>query len=851
MLAVVAEKTGYPAEMLGMHMELEGDLGIDSIKRVEILSTMKERAPGLPEVDAAEMGALRTLGEIVASMRKASGAAPQAAQVVEAPASPDGIARYAVGEVPAPAVGLASALPAGRLVVTDDEQGVAGQVVRRLGERGLIAEVVREVPADAVGVVFLGGLRAVRDEAAAIAVNREAFAAARAVAAKLSASEGLFVTVQDTGGDFGLSGRDPKRAWLAGIAGLARTAAIEWPNAACKAIDLEVAGRDAGVVADAIVAEILDGGPLREVGLHADGRRTTLRAIAMPIARSGGAKVGPTDVIVATGGGRGVTAACLVELARASKPRFAILGRTPLADEPAACAGAADDATLKRALLSDAQKSGKKVSPAEIGAQVAKIVANREIRATLAAIEAAGGKATYLAADVQDGAALSAALDGVRRTWGPITGVVHGAGVLADKKIAEKTQEQFDRVFDTKVAGLRGLLAATASDPLRFVVLFSSVAARTGNNGQCDYAMANEVLNKVGWALHAAKGIPVKAIGWGPWEGGMVTPALAKHFAGMGVALIPLATGARMFVDEIVGSPDQVETVVGGELGEGALGAYSEPTVDLQVDVSRRSHPFLADHAIGGKPVVPVALALEWMLRGARACRPDLAVAALRDIKVMRGIKLENFDFAGDRLRVVARQLANGNGATLAVAIEPTDGKPAYYTATCEMVDHAPTAPRPPAAARLGAWDAAADVYDGHLLFHGPAFHAIRGIEGISAEGVVGTLDGARTHAWPAGPWHTDPLVVDGALQLALVWGRVALGGASLPMAVAAFHPYGFGLADGPVRALITSRAVHASRAIADIALVGADGRVVAELRGVEVVLRPGEKPETAHSARA
>ena len=68
MLQVVSEKTGYPTEMLGLEMDLEADLGVDSIKRVEILSTMREREPGLPDVDAGEMAKLRTLGEIVAYM---------------------------------------------------------------------------------------------------------------------------------------------------------------------------------------------------------------------------------------------------------------------------------------------------------------------------------------------------------------------------------------------------------------------------------------------------------------------------------------------------------------------------------------------------------------------------------------------------------------------------------------------------------------------------------------------------------------------------------------------------------------------------------------------------------------
>src|SRR5690606_30835667 len=59
MLRVVAEKTGYPESMLELSMDMEAELGIDSIKRVEILAAVQEQAPGLPEIDAGHMGTLR------------------------------------------------------------------------------------------------------------------------------------------------------------------------------------------------------------------------------------------------------------------------------------------------------------------------------------------------------------------------------------------------------------------------------------------------------------------------------------------------------------------------------------------------------------------------------------------------------------------------------------------------------------------------------------------------------------------------------------------------------------------------------------------------------------------------
>ncbi len=65
MLVIVSEKTGYPVEMLEMSMDMESDLGIDSIKRVEILGAMQEQHPELPEVNPAELAELRTLQQIV------------------------------------------------------------------------------------------------------------------------------------------------------------------------------------------------------------------------------------------------------------------------------------------------------------------------------------------------------------------------------------------------------------------------------------------------------------------------------------------------------------------------------------------------------------------------------------------------------------------------------------------------------------------------------------------------------------------------------------------------------------------------------------------------------------------
>ncbi|MBW2668244.1 MAG: SDR family NAD(P)-dependent oxidoreductase, partial [Deltaproteobacteria bacterium] len=779
LLEVVSDKTGYPSEMLTMEMDLEGDLGIDSIKRVEILSAMDELAPGLPELDITVMAKLATLGQVVDYMNEqlggganepasATATADETVPVVEEPPSGTptpaqgalGLGRYVLEAVQQPAIGMAQngLFGDGRILVTvvgDDATGLAEHVATALESRGVAAQAVTEIPSgDIRGVIFLGGLREVSDDLDATRVNREAFEVASAVAARFEKKEagggvekkeaggGVFVTVQDTGGAFGTSDFEAPRAWLAGCAGLARTVAQEWPGVSVKAIDIERAERSAEQIAAAIADELLSGGPDLEVGLGATGRRVVLRSRPVEVVR-GTPVLKDGNVVVASGGARGVTATTLIELAGEAALRFVLLGRTELQVEPDCCDGIDGDAALKRELLARAVSLGEKPTPAVLGRQVSGILAAREVRATLAAIEKAGSQARYMAVDVTSLESVSAALAQVRAEWGDIAAIVHGAGVIADKRVAEKTTEQWDRVFDTKVEGLRTLLAATASDPLVLLCFFSSVAARCGNVGQVDYAMANEVLNKVAVAESRRRGgaCLVKSLGWGPWEGGMVTPQLKAHFESLGVALIPLEVGARMLVDEVSGSaPEQVELVLGGEPKAEALLSQSDPqsspeTVGrafaVDVVVGSETHPYLVDHAIQGTPVVPVAMVIEWFSRTAKAFGPELVLARLLDLKVLRGISLQGFTDGNEHFVVRCRQLCNGQGATLALELADHGGG-IYYRCIAELT---PQRERPPHHTsdvpdlQLEAWGDEA-VYDGQLLFHGPTFQVIRNIGG-------------------------------------------------------------------------------------------------------------------------
>jgi hypothetical protein len=80
---------------------------------------------------------------------------------------------------------------------------------------------------------------------------------------------------------------------------------------------------------------------------------------------------------------------------------------------------------------------------------------------------------------------------------------------------------------------------------------------------------------------------------------------------------------------------------------------------------------------------------------------------------------------------------------------------------------------------------------------------------------------------------------MDGGLQLALLWSRHVLGGAVLPMAMGEYRTYRDGLSEGPLEGVVRGRKIHDQRTVCDIAFSDASGQVVAELIGVETVLRP------------
>ncbi|MCZ7456322.1 type I polyketide synthase [Streptomyces sp. WMMC940] len=361
----------------------------------------------------------------------------------------------------------------------------------------------------------------------------------------------------------------------AGLRGLFRTIARECPDTGPTVIDLDPGGarglHTPEGVAAAVVDELSAAGGAPVVVRDADGLHTW-EPVEAPFGTTAATGAGPAgdgaaeaaalgldqdSVVLLTGGARGITAAFAVALARASRCRVELLGRTPApaGPEDPETAAAGDRAALRRVLA----VRGGYASPAEIDRAAELLLAQREMAATLAALEAAGSRVRYRSVDCRDSAAVLQAVKEIHADHGRLDGVVHAAGVIDDRLIAEKSPESFERVYGTKVAGAGSLLAALGELPdegARFIVLFGSVSAVFGNRGQADYAAANDALETLGEQWRARTGQRVLTVHWGPWapgglHTGMVGPELAREYARRGIALIDPEEGPLALLREL------------------------------------------------------------------------------------------------------------------------------------------------------------------------------------------------------------------------------------------------------------------------------------------------------------
>ena len=908
MLQVVSEKTGYPVEMLELDMEMEADLGIDSIKRVEILGTMMDLYPDLPEMNPEELAELKTLGQIVRHMESClSGAAGLPAvgaqewsregeevrrtTVIEV-SVPRGLAR--LERLPAPDA-LEFSLPEGHVcLVTDDGTSRTVGLAEALVEKGwkvvvlsLPSSTIPEGPASAWGIPRvelrnldekhleeklqeiaekdgpIGGLIHLNpfagpegDDGIVFSENAKdillhVFLMAKHLQPSLTKTtppgRRFFLTVVGLDGSLGVAGGNFS-AVDGGFFGLVKTLNLEWESVFCRAVDL-TPGLDDAQSITSILQELHDPDVrIVETGYGAQGRVTL---VAEPIEEA--ARLDPEDVpdsssvFVVSGGARGVTASCVARLAADYKCKFVLLGRSPVTgDEPEWARGCYDPTELKKRGMEAVKAQGEKPTPRKVEEVLKPVLANREIASTLAAIRDAGGEAEYVQADVTDAEGLKRIGPVVDRL-GTLAGVIHGAGVLADRLIEKKTVSDFQSVYSTKVKGLEALLGSVDNSRLKYLILFSSAAGFFGNPGQSDYSMANEILNKAAYQFKRRHpDCRVRSFNWGPWDGGMVSDSLKKLFEERNVQVIPIEGGTKVFVEGFSRDGEACPQVLVGSSMRAEGGDLSRELRTFRVSRNLRpvDNPFLQDHVIGGRPVLPAACVMSWMADGCEQFYPGYRFVRCEDYRTLKGITFD--ENAAEDYCMEIEEARKGDSGEIEFAVQvssrPPRGKEHYhYSGRILLVSGMSegTVCAGFEGDESQGFEGAALYQDG-TLFHGPTFRVVERVISLSDQGlkmqcrlpVIGEDEQGQFPVRGFNPYAADAL-----FQAMLVWVRRYRDAGSLPSKVATLEQ---GCSIPMDRAFYVSLEVRnngRTNLVADVTAHDEAGTVYCRMLGAEVTV--------------
>ena len=854
LLVIVEDKTGYPKDMVGLDQNLESDLGIDSIKRIEVVGAMLQALPEPYRVALTEsrskLNTQPTLCGMLELLTQAQvgGAVTVPFELAEAgtAAAPSSHpSRHLIQAVPrALDGGMARHLSVGRFIVARGHGVVADSMVRRLLERGCTVDIVEPATladeaallawcaahsGSVAGIVHLAALDAaapaetagpVEWRAAIQAVDKSLFLLLREFSTAL-AEEAHVLAATSLGGRFGRQSAAGALALQGGAVGMLKSLREERPSLRVKAVDTD-SSQSAEAIADALMAELeLDGGR-QEVGYPA-GQRTVFCSMATPVSIDAARRAALNRIVVlATGGARGITAEVLRELARPGNT-LVLTGRSALpASEPAELAGLKSADAMRQHFIAQVRSGASSLKPGDIQRQVQQLIGLREMRANIADFSGAGAAVEYHAIDVTNEASMRSLLEGLYQRHGRIDGVVHGAGVIEDKRLADKASDSWSRVVETKVIGLLLLAKYVRPESLRFLSVFSSVAGRYGNSGQSDYATANELMNRICAQLQSRWGesVNVHALCWGPWGAtkfgaGMVTADTEAKFAEKGVTLVSAQVGRQLFVEELAhaaGGP--VEVVCGAgpwEMHEAGIGAIrtrsaapegpplgallgsatvstrpmGDQVIALRLD---GRHLYLQEHAIDGTPVLPAAAALELLAEAAAALWPGWKVVEVRDFKLMKGVDLKE---PTRHLQIVISPPPYGSseGFEVNASLQTDLGQGralTHYRAVVRLEQQLPTGETCQPGAHHEKSLTTSKAY-GEWLFHGPRFQVIEEISGLSTAGAASRVRSTHPSQWLQGTapdaagWCFDPALLDAAAQMAWLWARSFRDESALP----------------------------------------------------------------------
>jgi enediyne polyketide synthase len=590
--------------------------------------------------------------------------------------------------------------------------------------------------------------------------------------------------------------------------GFARTLHQEIPGTATCVVELPFDHPDAAAWAAAEIAAATSG--YAEAHYDAEGVRRVPVLRLLPAAGEpgapGGLPLGPEDVLLVTGGGKGIASECALDLARETGARLALIGRSLPANDP-------------------------------------------ELAANLERMAAAGARLLYLSADVTDGEAVRAAVARAEAELGPVTALLHGAGTNVPRPLSALDDESFRRTFAPKAAGFRNVLAAVDPARLRLLVTFGSIIARIGLPGEADYAVANE------WLARATErfagehpGCRCLTLEWSVWAGVGMGEKLGtlESLMARGISPIPPGTGAGLLRELISAPQPAVSLVVAGRFGEPPtlplerpdlpLLRYLEtprvyvPGVELVVDavVSADTDPHLADHVFRGEPLFAAVLGMEAMAQAAMALLRTEEIPSFEDVVFQRPVAVQ----PGRSTTIRVAALAREPGTVEVVLRDASTGFAAdHFRALCRFgqpVDDTPRLLTPFRAAAAGRveLDPAGDLYGG-VLFHQGRFQRLQGYRSLRATECLAEISSDGSTVW-FGRYLPDRLVLGdpGARDASIHAIQACIPHATLlPTAVRRVVSRGLA-ADAPLLLAARERSRNGNEFVYDFEVLTTDGQL-------------------------
>ncbi len=697
-LGLLSEKTGYPADMLDVELDLEADLGIDTVKQAEFITEVRE-AFDIPRIDGLKIADFPTIKHIIGFVmeRRQSGIPAGETTVSAKPevetrteTGPE-INLYEARLVALPELNKTEPRTIDRFVVISGPNELAELLEKELvvsGHRDVsrIEEIgeLHRFAGGATGIINLMGINPTDD------LEKKSFEFFIELAGLFENGPAVLLTVVQEDGAYGFRSPQPDGFRIGALTGAAKSFAREYPETLSRIIDLNPSlsfGRQVEIIVKSLNSEY----PL-ETATTGAGTLEAIRFIEASRDRDSNA-LNAGDVILVTGGARGITAECLKRLASNNSFTFALLGRTSQTPSSEGYANFSAEDWLKERdrVVERMKREGVSPTPVKVEKELSRMRGEGEVFRNISELKSMGSEVMYRSIDILDEKSVDDFVGDVASVCGRVDMVIHGAGLDVSKALRTKTLEQIELVYNVKVQGMWNVLRALEKHglPPKRIIGFGSVSGRFGNIAQLDYSAANDSLAHLIRFISAGGETKASIIDWAPWaEIGMaVRGSVQATLENAGIDFIPPRAGAELLEAEILRRGSSREVLVAGKLGPFNKDAFEIPNalqtrdviiggqkaniIDLIPGEKIRvkvfldpTHPLLDHHRINRAAVFPGVGGLELMRGAFQLLKPEAGNVTFSEVRYLQPLKVFRNDPFQAEIEVMSEDAPDSSNPT-------------------------------------------------------------------------------------------------------------------------------------------------------------------------------------------